>query len=71
MSQKQVFTCDECGVEKKETNHWVIGFIGEPPDSVTFVAWSARRAEVKEAIHLCGEGCAGKVLSKAIAGWRG
>ena len=61
-----VYQCDECGVQKKESNHWVLAFVNTER-ALNFWPWSD---DVPDAIHLCGEGCAAKVLSKQVASWK-
>jgi hypothetical protein len=63
----QAYQCDECGVQKKESNHWVLAFVSTV-GGLNFWPWSD--ISDSRAIHLCGEGCAAKVLSKQIASWK-
>lgn len=62
----QVYQCDECGVQKKESNHWVIAFVST--DRANFYPWA--EGAHPDVLHLCGEGCAAKVLSKQVASWK-
>jgi hypothetical protein len=64
-------TCSECGVEKKQTNHWWIAFIAtgarlihNMPRSIEIREWNDNDALIPNAHHICGEGCLGKVLSR-------
>lgn len=58
------YKCDECGVQKQESNHWVICL---HRNWLEFWPWSEEMAIKSGFLHLCGEGCAAKVLSKQIA----
>lgn len=69
----QIYQCDECGVQKQESNHWVVGFIWPPGSApISFLPWpdAGPQGNSPNVIHLCGEGCAAKVLSKQIAKWK-
>jgi hypothetical protein len=61
------YTCDECGVQKQQSNHWLIGLAKQ---WMEFWPWDEVMASRPEYLHLCGEGCAAKVLSKQIASWK-
>ena len=65
----QSYQCDECGVHKKESNHWVLAEIDGI--SMRMTPWDEFIATAPHPpLHLCGEGCAAKVLSKQIASWK-
>jgi len=71
----ETYACDECGAVKQQSNHWVLAWSSERLGRhvgrhVSFVPWLADATDRDSLIHLCGEGCAAKVLSKAIAGWK-
>lgn len=66
-------TCDACGAEKKEVNHWWLLFteyVDADPDNdlkkVTIEEWSMLRAEDADA-HACGESCAHTLMSRWFA----
>lgn len=61
------YKCDECEVVKQVSNHWVIG--RSDAHGIVFRPWSDELATKSEVLHICGPGCAAKVLSKAIEGW--
>lgn len=65
----QSYQCDECGVVKQKSNHWVVGYASGAAGAIYFWPWSEDAAS-GEAIHLCGAGCAGKVLDRQIAKWK-
>ena len=56
---KQTYTCDVCGAERKEGNHWF---------SVLFTSGGAHLRKWQERgdsdYHLCGQECVHKMLDK-------
>jgi hypothetical protein len=69
MAKVEVYRCDECGTEKKETNHWFEIQMGEygPGFTRTLIVtpWTEHPNGV---LHICGEQCAHKVLQKWLEG---
>jgi hypothetical protein len=67
MAVLRSYQCDECSVTKQESNHWVLIF---PRDrQLNIVPWQDNLASGAYAVHLCGAGCAAKILSKQIHEW--
>lgn len=65
MAVKNVVTCDKCGTEKKESNHWIMFRPSENPAArlgVLFLPWD--QTIMMDFSHACGVGCATKVLSQ-------
>ena len=64
----EVYLCDICGVRKEESNHWLLAYIY--PTAVSFTGWQIESIEggVDEK-HLCGIGCANKLLSQTVESW--
>jgi hypothetical protein len=63
--RKEIFTCDVCGAEKKEANHWWMAQIS----SRQFLLWPwDTGARDKGILHLCGEACVLKRLSEFLGG---
>lgn len=60
--------CDECGVMKQESNHWVLASVFGA--ALHLYPWDAEVPDKDRMLHLCGEGCAAKVQSKQIASWK-
>jgi hypothetical protein len=62
---RQTISCDICGAEKKQTNHWFVAHVrgGE----LRFTAWSADRRLRGESKHLCGQTCLYKLVDDFIA----
>jgi hypothetical protein len=65
MSLSERIACDICGVQKQESNHWIMCV--REHGWVKFLPWDGFYRDVG---HLCGETCAGKLLAKSITEWR-
>lgn len=63
MSSRTVFSCDICGVDRRETNHWY--WVLAKSDAITFRRWSANVP--RTAKHVCGEGCAHRLLDQFVS----
>ena len=62
---RQAISCDICGAEKKQTNHWFIA--SEQAGELRVSGWSSRirlRAGTK---HLCGQTCLHKLVDEFMA----
>jgi len=59
MAEKTTFTCDGCGVEKKDGFWWkaITKEIG-----ISFYRWDASLPEATPKLHLCSFDCAAKKL---------
>ncbi len=78
MSKIDTWACDICARQKKEANHWILGFAGaqvrvnregvEEIYAMTFgvSVWTEHGAKVASA-HLCGIECATKWISKELS----
>jgi hypothetical protein len=70
MAATQVYTCDVCGVQRGETNHW---FVAQQHTKLKFGEWNAIHSpsefmrDQQTAIHLCGQQCATKYLEKFLS----
>lgn len=52
------YTCDQCGAERKETNHWFVVLV--QPLALNVRLWEKAPRQVmnhKEAKHICGREC--------------
>ena len=67
MSLSERIACDICGVQKQESNHWIMWFQSDGP-GLAFSVWDSESC--RDVGHLCGETCAGKMLAKSITEWR-
>lgn len=61
MSHQPAFHCDVCGKKKEASNHWWIAF---QVTGFGIWPWDSDLARHENATHLCGEGCAAKLMSK-------
>jgi hypothetical protein len=61
----QAITCDICGAEKHQTNHWFIAYkeLGE----LHISAWDSPRLLCQGTKHLCGERCLHKMMDKFLS----
>ncbi len=62
---RQAISCDICGAEKKQTNHWFVAYTHAGELRVS--GWSAQRRLRAETKHLCGQTCLYKLLDEFIA----
>ena len=63
----EVYICDICSVRKEESNHWL--FVVADFEGIRFYPWINADADEPELKHLCGIGCANKLLSQTVEGW--
>lgn len=63
---RQAISCDVCGAEKRQTNHWFVAYTqgGE----LRVMGWSANRRLRAGSKHLCGQTCLHKLVDEFIAG---
>jgi hypothetical protein len=62
---RQAISCDICGAEKKQTNHWFVA--SEQGGELRVSGWNSRirlRAGTK---HLCGQTCLHKLMDEFVA----
>jgi hypothetical protein len=67
---RQAISCDICGAEKKQTNHWFVAC--EVGDELRVCGWSSRNRLRTGSKHLCGQACLHKLaddfMARVIAG---
>jgi len=61
---QQVITCDICGSQKRQANHWFIA--REESGELRISGWISPQVLSPEAKHLCGETCAHKLISQFL-----
>jgi hypothetical protein len=61
---KQVITCDVCGSQKRQANHWFVA--REESGELRISGWNSPHTLSPETRHLCGETCALKLLSQHL-----
>lgn len=69
MSKSLLYVCDSCGTPRTPSNHWLMANIKYT--RIEVMPWEEGTAATDETIlHLCGEGCAAKILSRQVSTWR-
>ena len=58
---QQVITCDFCGSQKRQTNHWFVAY--EESGELRISGWNSHYLLSAGTKHLCGETCAHKLIS--------
>lgn len=61
----QAITCDICGAEKHQTNHWFIAY--EESGELRISGWNSPRLLCQGTKHLCGERCLHKMIDKFLS----
>ncbi len=62
---RQAITCDICGSEKRQTNHWFVAY--ELGGELRLSGWSSRHRTRPETKHLCGQTCLHKLVDEFMA----
>jgi hypothetical protein len=62
---RQAISCDICGAEKKQTNHWFVAY--EQEGELRVSGWSSRKRLRPGAKHLCGQTCLHKLMDDFMA----
>jgi hypothetical protein len=62
---RQAITCDICGSEKRQTNHWFVAY--ELNGELRMSGWSSRRRLRPGSKHLCGQTCLHKLVDEFMA----
>jgi hypothetical protein len=63
---RQTISCDICGAEKKQTNHWFVAYTHAGELRVS--GWGAQGKIRTGSKHLCGQTCLHKLVDEFIAG---
>jgi hypothetical protein len=62
---RQAISCDICGSEKKQTNHWFVAF--EHGGELRISGWTSRNRLRPGSRHLCGQTCLHKLVDEFMA----
>ena len=62
---RQAISCDLCGNEKKQTNHWFVAY--EQGGELRVSGWSSRNRLRPGTKHLCGQTCLHKLVDDYMA----
>src|ERR1700749_595917 len=58
-------SCDMCGAEKKQTNHWFVAY--EHAGELRIGGWKSRYCKRPGSRHLCGQTCLHKLVDEFMA----
>ena len=62
---RQVISCDICGTQMENSNHWFVAF--HRGEELRIGRWNARTPLRKDARHLCGQTCLHKLVDEIMA----
>ena len=62
---RQAISCDICGTEKRQTNHWFVAY--EQAGELRIGGWTSRQRMRAGAKHLCGQICLHKLVDEYMA----
>jgi hypothetical protein len=62
---RQAISCDICGAEKRQTNHWFVAY--EQSEELRLCGWDSRHRKSPGAMHLCGQKCLHKLVDDFMA----
>lgn len=62
---RQAVSCDICGAEKKQTNHWFVAY--EHAGELRVSGWDSRNRLRAGSKHLCGQACLHKLADDFMA----
>lgn len=62
---RQAVSCDICGNEKRQTNHWFVAY--EHAGELRVSGWNSRARSKAGTKHLCGQTCLHKLVDEFIA----
>jgi hypothetical protein len=62
---RQAISCDICGTEKKQTNHWFVAY--DQAGELRVSGWSSRNRLRPGSKHLCGQTCLHKLVDDFMA----
>lgn len=62
---RQAISCDICGAEKKQTNHWFVAY--EQAGELRVSGWNSRNRLRTGSKHLCGQACLHKLADDFMA----
>ncbi len=62
---RQAISCDICGNEKRQTNHWFVAY--EQSGELRVSGWSSRNRLRPGTKHLCGQTCLHKLVDDFMA----
>ncbi len=65
---KKILTCDECGAERRDANHWFVYERTKVGLHFHTWEWAAKEwtLEAEHVGHLCGQQCGHKLLDRFL-----
>ncbi|NYF77888.1 hypothetical protein HDF17_000175 [Granulicella arctica] len=68
MARTELITCDVCGIQRKEANHW-FRFRHLAMDVSFYPAHSPNEIDLHPFSDACSEACCMTVLSRTLSSW--
>ena len=62
---RQAISCDICGTEKKQTNHWFVAY--DQGEELRVSGWNSHNRLRPGSKHLCGQACVHKLVDEFMA----
>jgi hypothetical protein len=62
---RQAISCDICGAEKKQTNHWFVAY--ESNGELRISGWQSKHTLRPKVKHLCGQKCVHRLMDEFMA----
>ncbi len=62
---RQAISCDICGSEKQQTNHWFVAY--EHNGELRLTGWASPKTHRANMKHLCGQKCVHRLLDEFMA----
>ena len=62
---RRAISCDICGMEKKQTNHWFVAY--DQGGELRVSGWDSRNRLRQGSKHLCGQTCLHKLVDNFMA----
>jgi len=62
---RQAISCDICGNEKRQTNHWFVAY--DQAGELRISGWNSRNRLKAGTKHLCGQTCLHKLVDEFLA----
>jgi hypothetical protein len=62
---RQAISCDICGAEKKQTNHWFVAY--EQRGELRLSGWQSKLTLRPKVKHLCGQKCVHRLMDEFMA----
>jgi len=64
--KREIFSCDVCGAEQAQTNHWFVAYIEGRRLTLQPLAGNEAGRSGAQQFDLCGEACVAKKVSEFL-----